>query len=81
MLRLRVKDVDMDSLINRLKASLALTPAFLLLLVWIGRFAGAIEVVEMGLMPFLLWAAAVSFAMSWCVTLFVSLIPVRSEVK
>ena len=56
---------------NRLKPSLILMPAILLLLVWIGRFAGAEEVARIGVWQFVLLAAAVSFMISWCVTMYI----------
>ena len=58
-------------MIERLKASLVLAPAILVLLCWIARFAGAEEVARIGIVPFVLWAAAASFAMAWLVTLYV----------
>lgn len=59
-------------MINRFKACLILSPAILLLLCWIARFAGAEEVTRIGLIPFVAWAAIASFAMSYCITLYVS---------
>lgn len=71
----------MDSWKARLKASLLLTPAFLLLLVWIGRFAGAEEVARIGFWIFVPWATGVSFVISWCVTMYVSYLYGRNEGK
>lgn len=61
-------------MINRLKVSLVLTPAILVLLCWMARFAGAEEIVRIGIIPFLLWAAAASFVMAYLVTLYVSFV-------
>ena len=62
-------------MINRLKASLVLTPAILVLLCWVARFAGAEEVIRIGIVPFLLWAAAASsFVMAYLVTLYISFV-------
>ena len=61
-------------MINRLKASLVLAPAILVLLCWVARFAGAEEVIRIGIVPFLLWAAAASFVMAYLVTLYVSFV-------
>lgn len=61
-------------MLTRLKASLILAPAILLLLAWIARFVGAEEVARMGIVPFALWAAAVALAMAYLVTLYVSFI-------
>lgn len=71
----------MDSLKARLKASLLLTPAFLLLLVWIGRFAGTEDVAKIGFWFFVAWATAVSFVISWCVTMYASYLLGRSDSK
>lgn len=59
---------------NRLKASLVLTPAILLLLCWIARFAGTEEVARIGIVQFVLWAAAASLVMAYCITLYVSFV-------
>lgn len=57
-------------MIARLKASLLLAPALFLLLCWIGRFAGAEEVLRIGMLPFVLLAAAVAIAIAYFVTLY-----------
>jgi len=59
-------------MLARLKTSLLLAPAILLLLIWIGRFSGAEEIAKMGLMSLLLWGILTSVAISYCVTLFLS---------
>jgi hypothetical protein len=64
----------MDTLISRVKASLLLTPAILLLFVWIARFASIEEMGRMGSVVFLTWALATAFAISYIVTLYVSLV-------
>jgi len=61
-------------MINRLKASFILAPGILVLLCWVARFAGADEVVRIGIMPFVLWAAAASFVTAYVVTLYVSFV-------
>ena len=66
----RAEGLTVNMLLDRLKPCLILTPAIMLLLVWIGRFAGAEEVARIGVWQFVLWAAAVSFAISWCVTMY-----------
>ena len=69
-LPLHAEGLTVNMLLDRLKPCLILTPAIMLLLVWIGRFAGAEEVARIGVWQFVLWAAAVSFAISWCVTMY-----------
>lgn len=64
---------------QRFTASLVLTPAVLLLLVWIGRFPGSEEVARMGLVPFLLWALATSIVIAYCVTLYIAYVFDRSS--
>lgn len=59
-------------MINRLKASLILAPAILLLLCAVGRFAGAEQVLRMGIVTFLLWAGAASVVMAYLITLYAS---------
>ncbi len=56
----------------RLTASLLLTPAIMLMLVWIGRVAGAEEVARMGIVQFLLWAAGAAFGIAATVTLYIA---------
>ena len=58
----------------RLKASLVLAPAILALLCWVARFAGAEEVMRIGVVPFVLWAAVAALAMAYLITLYVALI-------
>ncbi len=60
----------MQTIIQRLSASLLLSPAILLLLVWIGTFAGGEAVIKMGLIYFVLSAAVASIAIAYCVTLY-----------
>jgi hypothetical protein len=69
----------MNSWISRLKASLLLTPAIMLPLAWIGRFAGAEEVATMGLTSFVLWSAGVAFVIAYLVTMYVSLVSTRTD--
>ena len=61
-------------MINRLKASLILAPAILLLLCAVGRFAGAEQVLRMGIVPFVLWAGAVAIVTSYLITLYLSFV-------
>lgn len=61
-------------MINRFKASLILAPAILLLLCWIGRFAGADEASRIGIVPLVLWAGAVAVVTSYLITLYVSFV-------
>ncbi len=56
---------------TRIKASLILAPAILLLLCWIARFAAPEEVAGMGIVPFVLWAAAAAFVTAYLITLYV----------
>lgn len=57
---------------KRLISALLLTPGIMLLLVWIGRFAGAEAAAEMGVFPFLLWALGVAFGIAATITLYVA---------
>lgn len=57
---------------SRIQATLLLTPAIMLLLVWIGRFAGTEEIAKMGLLQFSLWALGAGFGISAMVTLYIS---------
>ena len=59
---------------NRLIASCILAPVILLLLCWVGRFAGAEEVTRVGIVPFVLWAGAVAVVSSYVITLYVSFV-------
>lgn len=59
---------------DRLKASLILAPAILLLLCAVGRFAGAEQVLRMGIVTFLLWAGAASVVMAYLITLYASFV-------
>ena len=61
-------------MLNRLKASLILAPALLVLLCWLGRFAGVEEVSRLGIVPFVLWAAVAAVVMSYLITLYISFI-------
>ena len=69
-LPLHAEGLTVNIFLNRLKSCLILTPAIMLLLVWIGRFAGAEEIARIGVWQFVLWATGVSFTISWCVTLY-----------
>lgn len=64
----------MRPILPRLKASFLLSPAVLLLLVFIGRFAGGDLIHGVGLMSFLGWAAACAVAISYVVTLYVAFV-------
>lgn len=61
-------------MINRLKASLILAPAILLLLCWMGQLAGAEELSRIGITSFVLWASAAAIVMAYFITLYVSFI-------
>ena len=61
-------------MLNRLKASCILVPVILLLLCWVGRFAGADEVARIGIVPFVLWAAATAVVTSYLITLYGSFV-------
>ena len=56
----------------RLLASLLLTPAVVLLLVWIGRFAGTDEVARVGILQFLFWSLGVGFGIASTITLYIA---------
>ena len=60
--------------LNRLKASLILAPAVLILLCWLGRFAGVEEVSRIGIFPFILWAAVAAIVTAYIITLYISFI-------
>lgn len=57
---------------NRIFSALLLTPAIVLLLVWIARFAGPDEAARLGTLPLLLWAFAVAFGMAATITLYIA---------
>lgn len=57
---------------SRLFASLLLTPALMLMLVWIGRFAGSDAVAGIGLLQFLMWALCVAFGIAATITLYIA---------
>ena len=57
---------------KRLLSALILTPGIMLLLVWIGRFAGAETAAAMGIVPFLLWALVAAFGIAATITLYVA---------
>lgn len=57
---------------KRLISTLVLTPGIMLLLIWIGRFAGAETLAEMGVLSFLLWALGVAFGIAATITLYVA---------
>ncbi|MFA7291480.1 MAG: hypothetical protein WC023_04440 [Rhodocyclaceae bacterium] len=56
----------------RVTATFLLTPAIMLLLVWIGRFTGSEEAARIGTLQFLLWAFGVAFGISATITLYVA---------
>jgi hypothetical protein len=60
----------LNPLRKRLLSSLILTPGIMLLLVWIGRFAGAKVAGAMGIVPFLPWAFAAAFGIAATTTLY-----------
>lgn len=58
---------------SRLKASLLLTPAISLLLIWVAVYGGSsAEVSRIGIPVFLAWAFATSLAIAYCITLYVA---------
>lgn len=57
---------------SRISSALLLTPAIMLLLIWIARFAGPDETARLGSLPLLLWAFAVAFGMAATITLYVA---------
>ena len=57
---------------KRLISAFILTPGIMLLLVWIGRFAGAEEVARIGIVQFLLWAFCVAFGIATMITLYIA---------
>lgn len=57
---------------SRALSALLLTPAIMLLLVWIGRFAGADEVARIGSLQFVLWAFGVAFGIAATITLYIA---------
>ena len=61
-------------MLNRLKASLVLTPVILLLLCWVAHFGGTNEVAQFGMVRFVLLAAVVSLVIPYCITLYVSFV-------
>lgn len=61
-------------MLNRLKASCILAPAILVLLCWLGRFFGVEEISRIGIIPFVLLAAAASIVMAYVITLYVSFV-------
>lgn len=71
----------MNTWTSRLKASLTLTPAILLLLVWIGTFSGMEAVAKIGVVKFAIWAFVAALVMAYCVTLYVNFILDQSKRK
>lgn len=69
----------MRPLQSRIKASLILAPAILLLLAWIGRFAASDEVTKVGIWLFLLWSAAASLVIAYTITLYVAFLSKTAE--
>jgi hypothetical protein len=69
----------MQTIKQRVIASLLLTPAILLLLAWTARFAGAEEVANMGLTSFVLWSAGAAFAIAYLVTMYVEFVSNRPD--
>ncbi len=70
----------LKTLRGRVVSALLLTPAIMLLLVWIGRFCGADEVVRIGTLQFLLWAFGVAFGMAAMITLHIAYLQ-KSTIK
>lgn len=66
---------------KRLTSSLLLTPGLVLLLIWIGRFGGADEIVRLGVWQFLLWAAVVGFGIAATITLYIAHINKSADKK
>lgn len=62
----------LKTLRGRIVSALMLTPAIMLLLVWIGRFAGSDEVANIGAVQFLFWAFGVAFGMAAMITLHIA---------
>ena len=62
----------LTTLRSRVLSALLLTPAIMLLLVWIGRFAGADEVAKIGSVQFVLWAFGVAFGIAATITLYIA---------
>jgi hypothetical protein len=61
-------------MLNRIKGSLILAPAILLLLCLIGRFAGSEELLRVGMGVYVIWAAATSLVVGYVVTVYVSFV-------
>jgi hypothetical protein len=59
-------------MIFRLKSSLILTPAFLVLYVWIGVFAGEAVITLIGTGKFFALSVIAAFTTTYCITLYVS---------
>lgn len=57
---------------SRVLSALLLTPAIMLLLVWIGKFAGADEMARIGSLQFVLWAFGVAFGIAATITLYIA---------
>lgn len=71
----------MNTWTSRLKASLTLTPAILLLLVWIGTFSGMEVVAKIGVAKFVIGSFVAALVMAYCVTLYVDIILDSSKRK
>ena len=69
----------MKTIKQRFSASLLITPGILLLLVWIGVFAGEATVMKMGLTYFLLSAVVASIVIAYCATLYLDFVINRSK--
>lgn len=66
---------------SRVLATLLLSPALLLLLVWVGRFAGSDEVARMGIVQFSIWAFGAALGISATVTLYIAFLTKSDESK
>lgn len=64
--------MPLKSLNSRVIATSLLTPGVMLLLVWIGRFAGSEEIARIGILQYLMWALGAAFGIAAIVTLYIS---------
>ena len=60
------------SLITRLKSALILAPAILIVLIWIGVFAGGAAVAFIGIPTFLALSVVAAITTAYCISLYVS---------
>lgn len=56
----------------RLKAALPLAAAVFVFLVWLGRFAGADEIAQLGITEFVAWSVAVALIIAWSIILSIA---------